>query len=449
MTLTLVSNMPTLNNGGEQLPLQFDVIKLDKTLTLDNAHHMKTIACSKAGLSIVDQLLIDYSKRFQRFHMEKHAEALSMLLANLLYAFGHGKGVLYSRSTNAAKGERLVKGLVDYLAERGLIESIIQPPNEVGCSSYALALPELKRQLNIAKARLAKGKNHKPVILRDRKKKELSTLRFARNTPNKFKELSKAADLHNEWWNNNSATMNKRPVIPFIHRVFNESFDLGGRYYGAHQSIPSRDRELILFNGKPTVEIDYSAMHIAILYAWAGVGLIGDPYLIEGYERQTVKAIMLRLVNIENISALKALITNSAKETRKADFKQYKSKRETFEKLAARHLRVSQPKKPKWFDSHIENIPTGFNANDFIDGLYKRHSAIVHLLGTKDIGLRLQAADSRLMTAIMCDLYSQKNPIPVLPVHDSLICRKTNSQLVTLTMKHHFKEIFGANIEIK
>jgi hypothetical protein len=447
MTKHMRNNVRTLNTEGGQLPFQFDVIRLDKTLTLESAHHLKNIACSKGSLSIVDTMLADYSTRFKRFHAAKYSEALSMLLANLLYAYGHNKGVLYSRN-NSAKGDRLIMGLVDYLAERGLVESIIQPPNEVGCSSYALALPELKRQLDIAKAKLAKGKNHKPLILRDENKKELSTARLENYTPNKFKRLIKPVELHNEWWNNNSATISKRPVIPFLHRVFNKAFDLGGRYYGSHQSIPSKDRELILFNGKPTVEIDYSSMHIAILYAWAGVGIIGDPYSIEGYERKTVKAIMLRLVNIENMGSLKAIITNSAKESRKAEFSKYKSKRATFEKLAASHLKATPPRKPKWLDSHIKNIPTGFNAKSFIQSLYKRHSAISHLLGNKDIGLRLQAADSALVGVIMNDLYSQKTPVPVLPVHDSLICRKTNSELVRLTMKHHFKEMFGISIEV-
>jgi hypothetical protein len=444
---TLINNVRNLSQKGGQLRFQFDVIRLDKTLTLESAHHLKTIVCSKSSLSIVDDLLADYSTRFKRFHAVKHSEALSMLLANLLYAYGHNKGVLYSRN-NSGKGERLIMGLIDYLAECGLVESIIQPPNEVGCSSYALALPELKRQLDIAKAKLAKSKNHKPLILRDENKKELSTARLENYTPNKFKQLTKPVDLHNEWWNNNSATISKRPVIPFLHRVFNKSFDLGGRYYGLHQSIPSKDRANILFNGKPTVEIDYSSMHMAILYAWAGVGMIGDPYLIEGYERKAVKAIMLRLVNIENMSSLKAIVTNSAKESRKAAFSEYKAKRDTFERQAASHLKATPPRKPKWLDSHIQNIPEGFNAKAFIQSLHERHSAISQFLGSNDIGLRLQAADSALVGVIMNDLYSQKTPVPVLPVHDSLICRKTNSELVRLTMKHHFREMFGSSIEV-
>jgi hypothetical protein len=447
------SNVHYLHSDGAQLRLPFDVIRLNKTMILENDHHMKPIACSKVTISIVDDLLADYSKRFKRFHYAKYFEALSTLLANLFYAYGHNNGVLYSRDTGP-KGDKLILGLVDYLAECGLVESIIQPPNESGCSSFAIPLPELKRRLDIARVRIAKGKNHKPVILRDEKKKESSTVEFQRNTPNKYKQLSRPADSHNDWWDNNSVTLYKRPILPALHRVFNNlRYDHGGRFYGSYQSIPSKDRPMILFNGKPTVEIDFSSMHIAILYARAGVAMIGDAYAIEGYtrdeDRDPVKAIMLRLVNTENMSSLEAIITNSAKESRKAEFSKYKKERAEFEKDADAYRKAKPPYKKPWIDSHIENIPTGFNAKKFIQSLHKHHSAISHLLGSKDIGLRLQADDSALMGAIMNDLYSRKNPVPVLPVHDSLICRKTNEVLVKLTMKHYFREMFGASIEVK
>jgi hypothetical protein len=449
--MMLASKVHFLHSDGEQLRLPFDVIRLDKTMILENDHHMKPIACSKASISIVDDLLADYSKRFKRFHYAKYSEALSTLLANLFYAYGHNNGVLYSRDTGP-KGDKLILGLVDYLAECGLVESIIQPPNESGCSSFAIPLPELKRRLDIARVRIAKGKNHKPVILRDEKKKESSTVEFQRNTPNKYKQLSRPADSHNDWWDNNSVTLYKRPILTALHRVFNNlRYDHGGRFYGSYQSIPSKDRPMILFNGKPTVEIDYSAMHIAILYAWVGVPMIGDPYVVEGYDRSTAKAIFLRLVNtdIKNISSLEAIITNSAKESRKAAFSKYKKAREIFEKQATGHLKANPPYKAPWIDSHIQNIPTGLNAKKFIQSFLKRHSAISEYLGSDDIGLRLQAADSALMGVIMNDLYVRKTPAPVLPVHDSLICRKTDEALVKLTMTHRFREMFVASIEVK
>jgi hypothetical protein len=231
--------------------------------------------------------------------------------------------------------------------------------------------------------------------------------------------------------------------------VFNQRTELGGRFYGSHQQISSSDRSNILFNGKPTVELDYSAMHLAILYAWAGVEMIGDPYTINGFDRDTTKSIMLRLVNSENMPALQATITASSKPSRKKQYSEYKKHRQLFEARLAKGLNASQPTKPKWFDWHIEKIPVGFNAKEFLESLKQRHSAITHLLGGNDIGLRLQAADSALMSAMLVDLYDRKQPIPVLPVHDSLVCRQTNLELVKLTMIHQFKVMFNASIKVK
>jgi len=442
-----------------QRPLHFGgVIKLDNVISLGSAHSLESLGCSKASLNIVDHILNDYLKRFERSHREIQRAALNILLANLLYAYECGKGVLYSRN-NSGNGDRHVMGFVDYLAEEGLVDSIVQPPNDKGITSYALPSHELKRQLDIAGARIIKGKNHDPIILRNGRKKELSIQGLRYNTPNKFKRLTAPVELHNNWWDSNSATINKRPIIPYLHRVFNrvldsdsnKKIDLGGRFYGSYQNIPSADRPFILINGKPTVEIDYTAIHIAILYARAKVGLIGDPYIIDGYERATVKAIMLRLVNSKNIPALKTVITNSAKESRKKEFIEYKRERAEYEKKARLCLKgIKEPHKPNWIDSHIKNIPTGFKAGLFIKKLIIRHSAIEKQLFEKEnIGLRLQADDSSLMSAVLNDLYNRALPIPVLPVHDSLICRKTNLELVINTMKFHFKETFGAAIDVK
>jgi hypothetical protein len=255
--------------------------------------------------------------------------------------------------------------------------------------------------------------------------------------------------LHNNYWDNNSATLNKKPIIPFIYRVFNNTLELGGRFYGSFQGTPSNERTSILFNRRQTVEVDYSAIHIAIMYAWAGVDLIGDPYQITGYERSTVKAIMLRLVNVKSIEGLKKVITDSAKESRKAEYKEYKNDRRIFETQSSKKLAVAAPYKPKWIDSHIQNIPTGFNARGFIESLFKRHSAIEKYIGSDDIGLKLQAADSALMADVLIDLYDRPNPIPALPVHDSLVCRHSNIEVVKATMKHYFKERFKAQIELK
>ena len=70
-----------------------------------------------------------------------------------------------------------------------------------------------------------------------------------------------------------------------LHRVFNkESWELGGRYYGGWWQNVDRDlRRRIVISDKPTVEIDYSGLHIVLLYAREGIDYFAqvdqDPYM--------------------------------------------------------------------------------------------------------------------------------------------------------------------------
>ena len=55
----------------------------------------------------------------------------------------------------------------------------------------------------------------------------------------------------------------------YLKRIFNNSsLEEGGRFYnGWWQSIPSRYRPFISINGDFTIEMDYSSIHIHLLYA--------------------------------------------------------------------------------------------------------------------------------------------------------------------------------------
>ncbi len=91
----------------------------------------------------------------------------------------------------------------------------------------------------------------------------------------------------------------------YLYRVFNFSrrFDLGGRAYGAlHQILPRHMRPFIRINGQPTVEPDYSAYHILMLYHRQGIDYQDNPYSVcEGVKmRDTYKAVGLVAINAPN-----------------------------------------------------------------------------------------------------------------------------------------------------
>jgi hypothetical protein len=101
----------------------------------------------------------------------------------------------------------------------------------------------------------------------------------------------------------------------FTKRIFsNKSWTDGGRFYGGWwQQVPNRKvgwRSNIRINRKPTIEIDYSGLHIVFLYAkkkidyWSEINK--DPYDLSEYGysmdkklRRLLKVVLLTSINCE------------------------------------------------------------------------------------------------------------------------------------------------------
>jgi len=66
----------------------------------------------------------------------------------------------------------------------------------------------------------------------------------------------------------------------WFYRVFNNGkFTEGGRFYGAeYQSLSEEARAKIRINGNATIEADYEALHIRMLYNKEGIDYKSDPY---------------------------------------------------------------------------------------------------------------------------------------------------------------------------
>jgi len=102
----------------------------------------------------------------------------------------------------------------------------------------------------------------------------------------------------------------------FVRRVFNRgSWRKGGRFYGGWwQRCPKEWRKRIFINDHPTIEDDYSGLHIVMLYGWKGIDYWEtvppdeDPYELDLPEldlertrlRQCAKTLMLIAINAES-----------------------------------------------------------------------------------------------------------------------------------------------------
>jgi hypothetical protein len=201
-----------------------------------------------------------------------------------------------------------------------------------------------------------------------------------------------------------------RLVYEYTHRVFNrKSFKLGGRGFGAiHQRMPKHLRPYIHIDGQPTVELDYSAYHIRMLYHQKGIDYRDDPYEVcEGPEmRKIYKAVGLIAIN------------GDAKKPRKV------SGAIRYE-LIKRDIPIPDGEKP------IKRL-----INRFRDA----HPQIADCL-YNDKGVHLMNIDSRIMNNILMKLMDKE--ILGLSVFDSVIVAEQHQDCLYQVMMEEYEKEMG------
>lgn len=182
----------------------------------------------------------------------------------------------------------------------------------------------------------------------------------------------------------------------FTRRVFNRgSFAKGGRFFGGWwQRCPKEWRKDIFIDDEPVSEIDYSGLHIVILYAnegidyWTEIGT--DPYAIPSPSFINDPEVLRDLCKNLLLTALNA---KDEKATYKAF--RYDAKTGSWQKSLG--------------DDDLAGILTP---------LKERHSPIAHKIA-KDAGIDLMNHDSRMAEMVIEHFTDQG--IPVLAIHDSFI----------------------------
>lgn len=185
----------------------------------------------------------------------------------------------------------------------------------------------------------------------------------------------------------------------YLHRVFNEDFERGGRFYGGWwQSVPSKMRPYILIDGEPTVEVDFKGYHIALLYSLSGINYFEsddnrDPYRVEGWNREDVKLLLQIVLNCKKQNVIDAY--NNARE-----------------------------------EEGKEPIPAD-RLKSLIAIFEEMHSTIRSYF-YKGMGVKLQNIDAQIAASVMRDCMGEgildeegvRHKFITLPVHDSFIVKQ-------------------------
>ena len=209
--------------------------------------------------------------------------------------------------------------------------------------------------------------------------------------------------------NHLSLDADKQPIDlskRFLYRVFTRgSFKKGGRFYGGWwQNVPKKYRPFITIDEDFTTERDYSQLHPHLMYFSINKKMgKEDAYgrVFDGEHRKLVK------------KAFNAMVT------------------------ASTHL-LSRP-------TDINLTGYDFTWRELRERIIKAHKPIEHLF-FKGEGINLQYEDSQIVEDILLQSCSEK--APVLPIHDSFIVKKINSDALEEMMRKAIHERYGEDIPI-
>lgn len=186
-----------------------------------------------------------------------------------------------------------------------------------------------------------------------------------------------------------------------VYRVFNNgSFYEGGRVYGAFWiGCPGILRKYITIQGEPTVELDFGGIHICLLYAFKGMNfaeLNTDAYeLVENDpDRKLNKRILLAAYNAKDPKDTAKAVFNKARLDGTLHRYKLKGHQQIYDKLEL---------------------------------LKQKHEPIKQYIA-EDFGRELQYHDSCVLEQLI--KHFTKIEIPILTVHDSIICQTKNTVLV-------------------
>ncbi len=201
----------------------------------------------------------------------------------------------------------------------------------------------------------------------------------------------------------------------FTRRIFNRSaWDKGGRFYGGWwQSLNKDMRFKITIDNEPVVEADFEGMHVAMLYAEAGLELEADPYCIDGIEFPSYPPKLLR-----KLTKRLSLIAINAKEKSSA----YRAFRSGFS------------------DQHVGRKLTDQKLDKIMSAFLMKNPCLSESMFS-DQGVRLMRQDSEI-TSLIHQHFTQKE-IPVLSVHDSYLVDCKHGEELKQVMSEASEQVVG------
>ncbi len=412
------------------------------------------------SVDVLVDLLITYAKSTgsKRVSLVKYKAVCKWFCLHLYRCHSNNLlGIKYSRDRsfngkfnvgNRDISYSVIIKLIDMLESSGYVLSFIGNPL-YGNSTMSMVIlnPTLYELLSVPKyiptIPLERGEC---VVVRDKDGKNIDISKLRGDIMNTIDYGMDVLDKYNRDMANTKVSIDGF-MIPevWFKRVHREDTQVCGRVFddGTIQGKPKHVRSLICIDGEQTVSLDFKGLHMAILLFENGVETKGhDPYpriglygvddnLIDRFkafyhidkydpERSLVKHLTLCLINADSItSAVGACYQDMKKDNlMKGTYHEYRMK--------------------------YVGLPN-VDLHSVAEKIISHNSFIKDKLGCGE-GNRLQRVDSDIIVSCLDEL-SDKD-IPVLPIHDALICKESDKEFVESVMIKYFTQHVGIGSEV-
>ena len=393
----------------------------------------------RESTSFIYKKFFSYNKKFSPKKIRYH---LRSILTDLFVVRNEDpqKYISISRSANKYMSLKRIRMLflqykytmliLDTLEKHGYIEQHKGFLSEITSRETRIrATQKLMRLFRKYKSNAGKiFKRNFPIILRDDKKNEidydLDDLHIKKMISN-INKINKMICSHHielesqEIWDEIILTNHNLCNVLLnnkYRRIFNNSdFKNGGRFY-CHwtQQIPSKYRKYIMIDGKETTEIDYSCLHLSMLYGIENIRLPQrDLYELDPISDK-FRNIIKYAVNISINATTKDCATKALQQC--------------------------------YADNKLSSKIIGFKPKEIIDMVIERHHPIKKYFCT-GYGLRLQAIESGIAEKIR--VYFSLNEKCALCIHDSFITSSDNENILFKLMNDEFYKKFGFKPRVK
>jgi len=364
---------------------------------------------------------------------QQQVKALKMILLNFKFSDCPKVGVLVSTSIKLTKranfneiGQRALNTVIDKLAEYEYISRQKGSKKDKRCT-LIWPTPKLNSFFHDNRwfmwteygnnAPLELITNHEPIVLKDSNKdktpieyEDTSYTNRVRQNMKRYEEfLSNKEITYGGYREHKDGLKTISPPYDLKRSYNNGSFGFGGRLSSPWANLPSALRETIQIDGNDTVEIDFSASSLNIIYR----AVTGKPY--QGGDAY--------MVNVDGVDIPRS--------------------------YSKRYLAIAQNVSSPQVASRIFKIELvsdeifddftsyGVSVKKLALALRAKHKEIGSCLFKGELGLRVQLAESEIVFMISNRLTLED--IPVLTVYDSFIMEERH--------KEHVEEVIADTLD--